>query len=138
MLTEGKSLNSLLAWAHTRSLEDLLERGVEPNFVIVDKLADAGYIEKRLGELTRKRAMPILQFPRAERDMAVAAASILAREAFLNWLDRISRELGVVLPKGASKLVEDTAREIAAKQGREGLGRYAKLHFKTTDKVLAA
>jgi ribonuclease HIII len=135
---EGKSLNSLLAWAHTRSLEDLLKRGAEPNFVIVDKFADASYIEGRLLELTRRRAMPILQFPKAERDMAVAAASILAREAFLLWLERASRELGRELPKGASDLVENAARELAAAQGRDGLGRYAKLHFKTTDKVLVA
>jgi ribonuclease HIII len=134
---EGKSTNSLLAWAHMRSLEDLLERGAEPDFLIVDKFADPSYIEGRLLERTRQRAMPILQFPKAERDMAVAAASILAREGFLIWMERASRELGRELPKGVSEQVLDVARELAANHGREGLARYAKMHFKTTEKVLA-
>jgi ribonuclease HIII len=69
--------------------------------------------------------------------VAVAAASILAREAFLDWLAEASRRIGVTLPKGASPQVIEAAKEIVARGGPEALGSVAKLHFATTGKVLA-
>jgi ribonuclease HIII len=66
----------------------------------------------------------------------VAAASILARAEFLIRLKRLSDEIGVSLPKGASQAVELAARVVVKKLGREGLENVAKLHFKTTQSVL--
>jgi ribonuclease HIII len=132
---EGKRLNQLLAWAHVRSLAELLERGDPPACAIVDQFADARVVE-RAAE-TKTAGLRIVQFPRAEADVAVAAASILAREAFLQWLARASERLGVQLPKGASPQVVAAAREVVARHGREALGTVAKLHFATTAKVLA-
>ena len=79
----------------------------------------------------------MVQVPRAEANLAVAAASVLARDRFLGWLERAGRELGRPLPKGASSQVEAVARELVAAHGREALGRVAKLHFKTTERVLS-
>lgn len=138
MRREKKNLNTLLAWGHARSIEDLLGKGVCPDYVIVDQFADASYIERKLLSDTRETGIRIIQFPKAEADLAVAAASILAREAFLAWLARASRELGMTLPKGASAHVIEAARQIVATCGEEALGNYAKLSFKTTQKVLAA
>jgi ribonuclease HIII len=133
---EGKRLNQLLAWAHVRSLAELLERsGPPPAYAIVDQFADARVVE-RAAE-TKTAGLRIVQFPRAEADVAVAAASILARDAFLRWLERASRRLGVPLPKGASPAVVAAAREVVARHGRDELGNVAKLHFATTGKVLA-
>jgi ribonuclease HIII len=131
---EGKRLNQLLAWAHVRSLAELLEHDPPPAYAIVDQFADARVVE-RAAE-TRARHLRIVQFPRAEADVAVAAASILAREAFLDWLAGASERLGVTLPKGASPQVVAAAREIVARDGADALGTVAKLHFATTDKVL--
>ncbi|MGO9956260.1 MAG: ribonuclease HIII [Solirubrobacteraceae bacterium] len=133
---EGKNLNSLLAWAHTRSIEDLLEAGLRPRYAIVDQFADARYIEKRLMAEARDSGLEVFQFPKAEADLAVAAASILARDAFLNWLDRTSVRVGITLPKGASPQVVEAAKVIAATGGPKALAQVAKLHFKTTEKVL--
>ena len=129
---EGKRLNQLLAWAHARSIADLVERGADPAYAIVDQFADARVVDKA----TASSNLKIVQFPRAEADVAVAAASIVAREAFLDWLARASARIGVDLPKGASPAVIAAAREIVARGGREALGSVAKLHFATTDKVL--
>ena len=135
---EGKRLNQLLAWAHVRSLAELLERAEGgapmPAYAIVDQFADARVVE-RAAE-TKARDLRIVQFPRAEADVAVAAASIVAREAFLDWLARASERVGVTLPKGASPQVIAAAREIVARQGPDALGTVAKLHFATTGKVL--
>ena len=137
MTREGKNLNTLLAWGHTRSIEDLIKGGVEPAYVLSDQFGDRRYIEQKLLSETRLRKLPIVQMPKAESDIAVAAASILARDAFLRWLDRTSRQLGVTLPKGASAQVIATARTIAARLGAAALDEYGKTSFKTMRQVLA-
>jgi ribonuclease HIII len=134
----GKSLNHLLAWEHTRSIEDLIEAGLDPAYAIVDQFAaDPGVIERAVLAETRARELRVVQFPRAEADVAVAAASILAREAFVTWLERASERVGVHLPKGASPAVIEAAREIVRRGGEDALAGVAKLHFGTTAQVLA-
>jgi ribonuclease HIII len=137
MRDEGKNLNTLLAWGHARSIEDLMAAGIKPRFAVVDQFADARYIEQKILADTRESGIEILQFPKAEADIAVAAASVLARENFLDWLERESARLGVTLPKGASAQVVQAAREIVARFGEAKLAEVAKVSFKTTEKVLA-
>lgn len=132
---EGKNLNTFLAWGHAKAIETVLEHTPCEN-VIVDQFADARYIRTRLEGAERTRHLNVVQLPRAEANLAVAAASILARDRFLGWLDRASREAGLRLPKGASSEVEAAARALVARHGRDALARYAKLHFKTTQRVL--
>jgi len=133
---EGKNLNSLLAWGHGRSIETLLSAlGSEssgPKFVIVDQFADKHYVEQR----TRKAGIPVYQHPKAEADIAVAAASILARDGFLKWLERMSQRTQIVLPKGASPAVITAAKQFVRKWGAKWLAEVAKLHFRTTSEVL--
>ena len=131
---EGKRLNQMLAWAHVRSIAEAVEQGPSPAYAIVDQFADARVVE-RAAE-TRARDLRIVQFPRAEADVAVAAASIVAREAFLDWLASASERVGLTLPRGASPQVVEAARQIVAIGGAEMLGTVAKLHFATTERVL--
>ena len=133
---EGKNLNTLLAWGHARAIETVLERAPCEN-VIVDQFADARYIRARLEGRERTRRMNVVQVPRAEANLAVAAASVLARDRFLGWLERAARDLGQKLPKGASSEVEAAARAVVERHGQDALARLAKLHFKTTERVLA-
>ena len=86
--------------------------------------------------LERGRAIRFEQHPRAESDVAVAAASILARAAFIREMDALGRELGVTLIRGAGPQVAATARELVAAHGAEVLTRCAKTHFKTYREVL--
>ena len=131
---EGKRLNQMLAWAHVRSIAAVIARGPAPAYAIVDQFADARVVE-RAAE-TGARDLRIVQFPKAEADVAVAAASILAREAFLDWLAAAGERVGVTLPKGASPQVVAAARQIVAEGGEETLASVAKLHFATTERVL--
>jgi len=136
MRSEGKNLNTLLAWTHTRVIEDLMKAGVRPKFILSDQFGDKRYIEQRLLVETRQSGIPLIQMPRAEADVAVAAASILARDAFLGWLERASKAVGVKLPKGASPQVIETAKLLVQRSGREILNDYAKTSFKTMAKVI--
>lgn len=79
----------------------------------------------------------LVQRTKAESDLAVAAASILARADFLLRLQRLSQEVHTTLPKGASAAVALAGRMVVKKHGRDRLGTVAKLHFKTTQQVLA-
>jgi ribonuclease HIII len=137
MRSEGKNLNTLLAWAHTRAIEDLIGHGLRPKFILSDQFGDKRYIETRLMVDTRLSGVPVLQMHRAEADVAVAAASILARDAFLRWLEQAGKTLGLTVPKGASPKVIETGRLLVSQMGAEGLKDYAKVSFKTMEKVLA-
>ena len=132
---EGKNLNALLAWGHARAIETVLERAPATG-AIVDQFADARYIRDRLAARDATKPLTVVQMPRAEANLAVAAASVLARDRFLGWLDHASREYGLKLPKGASDEVEAAARRLVQTRGQDALGRVAKLHFKTTQRVL--
>ena len=127
-----KSLNKLLAWGHARAIENLLQKN-EVDYVLTDKFADERFLNKALME--RGKKMEIRQEIRAEVDMAVAAASILARDEFVRTLRALGRDIGHVLPKGAAH-VEEAARELVKKYGEEILSKVAKVHFKTTKSVL--
>jgi ribonuclease HIII len=129
-----RNLNRLLAWGHAKALETLLER-VSCNRAISDQFGDERFILNALQAKGRKIVLE--QRTKAESDMAVAAASILARAEFLIRLKRLSDEVGTTLPKGASPTVELAARMVMKKHGRERLDSIAKLHFKTTRAVLS-
>ena len=127
-------LNRLLAWGHAWTLEQMLEK-VPGNLAIIDQFGDKSYILQALRE--KGRSITIVQRPRAEEDVAVAAASILARARFVQQLEQLSKRVGTTLPKGASDpAIVAVGREIVAKFGKDILTEVAKLHFKTTQAIL--
>lgn len=133
-LREKKNLNHLLAWGHARAIESLLGHQTCRQ-AIADQFGDEKYITSKLME--KGKALKLLQTPKAERFIGVAAASILARDSFLSRLSQLGTEAAVTLPKGASQAVIDAARQIRQKHGDESLRKFAKLHFKTTAAVRA-
>jgi ribonuclease HIII len=85
--------------------------------------------------LRRARHIVIEQRPRAESDVAVAAASIIAREAFIDWLERKGKELGVRLGRGVSPGVKEAAKKLVHTKGPEALRDVAKVHFRTAHEI---
>jgi ribonuclease HIII len=127
------NLNKLLAWGHARVIENLLEKKPDCPRSLSDQFADARLIEQSL--LRHSRKIDIQQRPRAESDIAVAAASILAREGFINWLERESKKLGMRLERGVSPAVKTAAEKLVREKGAEGLRLVAKVHFRTAHAV---
>ncbi len=123
------NLNLLLGWGHARVIENLLAKKPACPRSLSDQFADARVINASL--LKHGRKITIEQRPRAESDIAVAAASILAREAFINWLERKSKELGLRLERGVSASVKETARKLVELKGPSALREVAKVHFRT-------
>lgn len=127
------NLNRLLAWAHARALEDLLARN-PCELAILDQFAkDPSVVDGALFE--RGRGILLQQAVRAEDDLAVAAASLVARAEFLRSLRGLAARFDLALPKGAGPTVEETARAFVRRHGRAALGEVAKLHFATTARV---
>jgi ribonuclease HIII len=126
-------LNHLLAWGHAVSLQTLLERFPECRQAIADKFGDERYI---LNQLKGKaKEIDLRQTPRAEANVGVAAASIVARWRFTKKIKTLSSQFGLNLPLGAGPQVKVAARKLIAEQGRDALAQVAKLHFKTTTEL---
>ena len=128
-----RNLNKLLAWGHARAIEDVLEQH-PANLVISDQFADPAELKRRLFE--KGQSVMLESVVRAESDIAVAAASVLARAQFLRRLKSLSEDFGIMLPKGAGPPVLEAAKRFVAKYGEAGLTNVAKTHFKTTQAVL--
>ena len=127
------NLNLLLGWGHARVIENLLAKKPACPRSLSDQFADARVINESL--LRHGRKIAIEQRPRAESDIAVAGASILAREAFINWLERKSKELGLRLERGVSASVKETARKLVELKRPSALREVAKVHFRTAHEI---
>jgi ribonuclease HIII len=123
------NLNKLLGWGHARVIENLLAKKPDCPRALSDQFADARVVEQSL--LRHGRRINIEQRPKAESDIAVAAASILAREAFINWLERKGKEIGLRLERGVSAAVKESAKKLIEMNGPDALRAVAKVHFRT-------
>lgn len=131
-----KNVNRLLSWGHARSLENLLETFPGCPRAVSDQFGSKQQVKKAL--MAKGRDVELEQRHRAESDIAVAAASILARDAFLRYLIKMQETYGITFPKGASARVVDAAESLVKARGPSVLLETSKCHFKTTDKVLEA
>jgi ribonuclease HIII len=129
-----KSINTLLAWGHARVIENLMlqQHRMEPKPVraISDQFASSKEVVGK-ALMSLGRGIELVQRHKAEEDLAVAAASILARNEFVKRLAALEKQFEIKLPKGASAAVDAAAKEFIAKHGAENLPKVAKMHFRT-------
>jgi ribonuclease HIII len=128
-----RNLNRILAWAHARVIENILE-DVPCGKAITDQFGDRLFVENAL--MKKGRNIELVQMPRAEEDLAVAAASILARAEFLKRIYFLSQDFDVDIPKGSSPLAEQAGLKLVKKHGPDILDKVAKKHFKLTPKIM--
>jgi ribonuclease HIII len=131
-----RNVNTLLAWAHARCIENLMETVPDCPRAVADQFGAKQVIERAL--MKKGRSIKLEQRHKAESDIAVAAASVLAREAFLRSLGKLGETFGFQALKGASEQVRASAVGLVKKAGPEILLKTCKCHFKTADQVLAA
>lgn len=127
------NLNRLLAWGHATAIGELVEKTGCRN-VIIDQFADESVV---IVALERKRLeVNLTQRHKGEEDPIVAAASILARAAFVQGIEELGLMVSHTLPKGAAAHVLEAGRQLVAKKGPDVLKVVAKLHFKMTAQCL--
>jgi ribonuclease HIII len=140
-----RNINRMLAWAHGTAIEELLEKRQSCPRVVVDQFAPTEATILRALK-TRGKSVKVEQRHKAESDIAVAAASVIAREIFLRDIAKMSEEVfgppaedRPNVPAGSSDpRVRELAEEMVRKNGPVWLMNHVKAHFQTTDKVLAA
>lgn len=128
------SVNSMLAWGHARVIENLMGLKYQMNPAPVRAISDQfAYHKDTVAKalMSLGRTIELVQKHRAEEDLAVAAASILARNEFVQRLGKLEKQYQMVFPKGASAAVDAAAKEFVARQGAEELAKVAKMHFRT-------
>jgi len=133
LLAKTPNVNKLLAWGHAAVIEDLLGQRPDCPRALSDQFARPHVIERALME--KGRGILLEQRTKAESDPAVAAASILAREAFIDWMDKTGREYGKAFLRGASAQVKQMASALVAARGADVLREIAKTHFKTASEI---
>ncbi len=130
-----RNLNILLAWGHCTVLEELsIKTGCKK--AILDQFASPALVDSIIKK--KKLDVDLTQRVRAEEDPVVAAASILARAAFVEGVQKLEEETHLALPKGASSQVVEAAKKAVRLHGPAILEKIAKMHFKTTQVVLDA
>lgn len=130
-----QNLNSMLAWAHSKSISTLYANTQAPK-IIVDQFAKPEVLERYLKK--NSDTYELIQVPRAEEDPVVAAASIIARAEFLKQLDYMGKDFGMTFPKGASNLTIAAGIKFVETLGEKELHQVAKLHFQTTQKIISS
>lgn len=135
---KGYSQGKMKALLHNQALQNVLQKisPEEPDYILIDQFAERGvyynYL-KHSKEIVSKR---VLLATKAESlHISVAAASIIARYAFLVEMDKLSKTLGMNLQKGASSKVDEMAAKILKEQGEDTLRSISKWHFANTDKA---
>lgn len=128
-----KNLNKLLAWGHARVIENICEHN-SCDYALSDKFGDESLIKNAL--MKNGQNIELRQMVRAESaDVGVAAASVLARAAYVKKIAEMSQSYGMDFPKGCANQVKDAAKVFIAKYGKEKLSEVCKTHFKTYNEV---
>ena len=130
---QSKNLNDLLAWCHSKVLDNLIKRKLNPQGVFIDQFSTAKKASALLHKLHPD--MAIIERPDGEQDLAVAAASIVARYQLVQSFKYMERFYRLKFPLGAGKNVPEAAKTFINQYGKERLGEVAKLHFKTTKEL---
>ncbi len=132
LYTKFGNLNRLLAWGHAKVIASLAEKEPGCPNALSDQFARKELLEGMLSREQSAAHIDLTQRTKGESDVAVAAASILAREAFVSWIERASAAGGVEMPLGAGDNVVQAAKEMKSTHGVEMLEKVAKMHFKTS------
>ena len=121
---------------HNQAIYLLLQKGVQPEKIVIDAFTSAKNYDKYLAQEANRFSNPISLEEKAEgKYLAVAVSSIIARDLFLENLENLGRELGYQLPSGAGTSSDKVASQILQAYGMQGLNFCAKLHFKNTEKA---
>ncbi|MDR2462781.1 MAG: ribonuclease HIII [Verrucomicrobiales bacterium] len=128
-----RNLNEMLAWGHSKVIENLALKVPSCPRALSDQFANPRVLERQLAK--KNVRIRLEQRTKAEADIAVAAASILARAAFLRGLETLGEGLARPLGKGAGAQVKEQARELFNASGADYLRTLVKAHFKTFREV---
>jgi ribonuclease HIII len=134
----GMSQGKMKALLHNQAIIKLLDKiaPVRPEAILIDQFVESTTYYNYLKREKKIVKESVYFHTKAEGlHLAVAAASIIARYAFLKAMDSLSQQAGMELPKGAGAQVDIIAAKLIETKGLSALSKYAKLHFANTEKA---
>lgn len=136
----GMSQGKMKALLHNQAILKVMEKIApeKPEAILIDQFVQPGtYFQHLKGQKSIAREKVYFSTKAEGIHLAVAAASILARYAFIQYMDKLSEAAGFPIPKGAGPLVDEAAAKLILQKGRDQLGSFVKLHFANTEKAMA-
>jgi ribonuclease HIII len=136
----GMSQGKMKAILHNQAILNVLDKisPVKPEAILIDQFVQSSTYFQHIKSQKAIAKENVYFSTKAEGiHLAVAAASILARYAFIQYIDKLSEVAGFTIPKGAGAQVDVAAAKLIVKKGRDILPSFVKLHFANTDKALA-
>jgi ribonuclease HIII len=139
LVNKDGNVSIVLAKQHSKCIEktlkDLQSKDIPCESVVIDQFSSSkNRILNELGELGK--LVNVVQFHKGESDIAVAAASIIARGIFVEEFEKMGEKYNFNFPKGASNVI-DSGLSFIQKHSSEELRNVAKVGFKTTQRILA-
>lgn len=135
--SENINMNQMKAILHNKVLYELKSKNYPYQYIVVDQFEPAASYYKHI-QATSKKVNDIFFLTKAEDQcLSVACSSLISRYIFLKEMNSLSKDIGMTLPKGAGPIVDEAAKKIVEKYGKEKLNEIAKLNFKNTDKILS-
>jgi ribonuclease HIII len=128
-------MNKVKAILHNKVLVSLLKNKPSYEKIIMDQFVYPKKYFEHIKEAKEKVTNITFMTHAEDVCLSVAVSSIISRYIFLKEMDKLSNELKIVLPKGASDLVDNVAKEIASKYGINKLKEITKYNFKNTTKI---
>ena len=135
--TKDINMNKIKAILHNKVLYQLMtEEKPSIDYIVVDEFARENRYYEYLNGIPNIQRNITFMTKAEDKNLAVAAASIISRYIFLKEFDKLSDSIHIPLPKGAGRDVDEIGEEIVEKYGEEKLQEIAKVNFKNTDRIL--
>jgi ribonuclease HIII len=134
----GMSQGKMKALLHNQAIIKLLDKiaPARPEAILIDQFVESStYYNYLKGKKTIVKESVYFHTKAEGLHVAVAAASIIARYAFLKAMDSLSQQAGMELPKGAGEQADIAAAKLIETHGLSALNKYAKVHFANTEKA---
>ena len=133
--SSDNNMNKIKAILHNKVLSKLKNRINDYEYIIVDQFAEPYVYYNYLSNVPNV-VKNITFFTKGEdKHLSVACASLISRFIFIKEFNKLSDNLGIMLPKGAGPLVDEVAINIVKKYGFDKLKEIAKLNFKNVEKI---
>lgn len=135
--TKEFNMNKIKAIMHNKVLYQLMhEVNPKVDYIIVDEFAREKRYYEYISEAKEIQRGITFMTKAEDKNLAVAAASIISRYIFLKEFDKLADSVHLPLPKGAGREVDKIGEEVVAKYGEDKLKEIAKYNFKNTERIL--
>ena len=134
---KNMNMNQMKAILHNKVLYEMKSKGYSYDYIVVDQFEPPKSYFSHIYQSTHKVTDIFFLTKAEDQCLSVACSSLISRYIFLKEMDKLSHELGIVLPKGANPMVDEVGVQIVKKYGKDKLNEIAKMNFKNTEKILS-